>query len=65
MFLYQEVSLIPDLTRLSQFVFQRFYQLIKEWPPHLYDNESIITAILRRIDSEKDPEVLLQSLGQL
>jgi len=44
---------------------ERFYQLIKEWPPHLYDNESIITAILRRIDSEKDPEVLLQSLGQL
>ncbi|XP_035827939.1 vacuolar protein sorting-associated protein 41 homolog isoform X2 [Aplysia californica] len=43
----------------------RFYQLVKEWPPQLYDNESIINAILGRLDREKDPEVLLQSLGQL
>jgi len=43
----------------------RFYQLVKEWPPQLYDNESIINAILGRLDREKDPEALLQSLGQL
>lgn len=44
---------------------ERFYQLVKEWPSDLYDNESIINAILGRLDREKKPELLLQSLGQL
>ncbi|CAG5117731.1 unnamed protein product, partial [Candidula unifasciata] len=45
--------------------YERFYQLIKEWPPDLYDNDSIINAILVRLDKERNPQLLLQSLGQL
>ncbi|XP_059151993.1 vacuolar protein sorting-associated protein 41 homolog isoform X2 [Physella acuta] len=45
--------------------YERFYQLVKEWPPDLYDSESIINVILARLDREKNHELLLQSLGQL
>ncbi|CAL1533068.1 unnamed protein product [Lymnaea stagnalis] len=44
---------------------ERFFQLIKEWPSDLYDNDSIINAILGRLDREKHSELLLNSLGQL
>ncbi|KAH9500097.1 Vacuolar protein sorting-associated protein 41 [Bulinus truncatus] len=59
-----EIYKFADIHQLK-LNYERFYQLIKEWPPDLYDNDSIISAILTRLDRGKDSELLLQSLGQL
>ncbi|KAK0051675.1 vacuolar protein sorting-associated protein 41 [Biomphalaria pfeifferi] len=37
---------------------ERFYQLIREWSPDLYDNESIISAVLIKLDRDTNSELL-------
>ncbi|XP_048239189.1 vacuolar protein sorting-associated protein 41 homolog [Haliotis rufescens] len=44
---------------------ERFYQLIKEWPQDLYSIETIINAVLTKLDRDRNNWDLLQCLGQL
>ena len=44
---------------------QQFYQLVKSWPPELYNKEVMVNSVVSRLDRDPDQELLIQSLGQL
>ena len=44
---------------------QQFYQLVKAWPPELYNKEVMVNSVVSRLDRDPDQELLIQSLGQL
>ncbi|KAL5007431.1 hypothetical protein ScPMuIL_016237 [Solemya velum] len=53
---------------LNEFILtdcERFLQLVKEWPHNLYNIQTIVNAVLDRLDRDKHNKILLQTLGEL
>jgi len=44
---------------------QIFLQLIKEWPPTLYQVSTIVSAVIDRMDRDRNNKPLLQALAEL
>ena len=42
-----------------------FENLIREWPADLYNIQTLVNAVLDKLDRDRNNAVLLQCLGQL
>ena len=44
---------------------QGFQKLIKEWPSYLYNIQTLVNAVLDKLDRDRNNPVLLECLGEL
>ena len=44
---------------------ERFLQLVREWPSHLYKVQTVINALLERLDRDRTNTYLIRALGDL
>ena len=44
---------------------QGFQRLVKEWPSELYNIQTLVNAVLDKLDRDHNNAILLQCLGDL
>ena len=53
------------LNEFLQTDLNQFQKLIKEWPSDLYSIQTLVNAVLDRLDRDRHNSILLQCLGEL